>query len=150
MTDRMTRWFTYAVAFALLPLAVTCLLRSLKGTLTWDVVAESPDVLFFSVMVCATALGDIVDAKSRLKTFQVWPPAVALLSIAAVLAAVLYGSLVFDTIANKDPTEFRSRLLLVSAWLAGASLSLGTVIQAVIGLAEAKLVIPATRPRRKR
>jgi hypothetical protein len=131
-----TRWFTFAVAFALMPLVTTCILRYLKDAFTWNEVARSPDVLFFSVMICATALGDIVDAKARFEAYQPWPPTVALLSIGAVLTAVLYGALVFDTLDANGMTLSHLKLLQVSAALACACLALGTAVQINIGLAE--------------
>ena len=42
MGDRLVRWFTYNVVFALLPLGAALLLRALAGKLTTEAVANSP------------------------------------------------------------------------------------------------------------
>ena len=60
MSNRLVRWFTYNLGFALLPLCSGLLLRALADTRTRDLSPLSSELLFFSLMVSATALGDLI------------------------------------------------------------------------------------------
>lgn len=136
MANRLVRWFTYNVTFALLPLACSLLLRALAGKLNIEDVAKSPEVLFFSLIVCATALGDLSEVAKpigrdiTLKIFR------SVLLFGAVFSAILYGSLLYDTAIGPGSAAFRSRLLTVSVLMAVAFFILSTVVEAILGKIE--------------
>ena len=60
----MLRWFLFTIAMGLLPFGFSGLLRSLRGVPPekWQ---NSPELLFFSVMVSASQLGGIFDTLSK-------------------------------------------------------------------------------------
>ena len=59
MAKKLISWFTYNLLFALLPLAASLFLRVIYGSLTTNAIENSPEILFFSLMVSATAMGDL-------------------------------------------------------------------------------------------
>lgn len=53
----LLRWFVFNVAFGLLPLAFSVLLRLLHGE-SPDLVQNAPELLFFTLMLCAIQMGE--------------------------------------------------------------------------------------------
>lgn len=60
----MLRWFVFTIAMGLLPFGFSALLQTLRGVAPgeWQ---NSPELLFFSVMVCASQLGGIFETLAR-------------------------------------------------------------------------------------
>jgi hypothetical protein len=60
----MLRWFVFTLAMGLLPFGFSALLQTLRGVPPgqWQ---NSPELLFFSVMVCASQLGGIFETLAR-------------------------------------------------------------------------------------
>lgn len=60
----MLRWFVFTLAMGLLPFGFSALLQTLRGVppAEWQ---NSPELLFFSVMVCASQLGGIFETLSQ-------------------------------------------------------------------------------------
>lgn len=139
MGKRLVRWFTYNVIFALLPLGTMLLLRALAGKLTVAAVAESPEILFFALMINATAVGDLTEITTHLGgwdlTFRIFGSA---LLLGAVCSAILYGCLVYDSVVGPGSATFRAQLLSVSIWLAIVFFVLSTIVEALIGRIEGK------------
>jgi hypothetical protein len=136
VTGRLIRWFTYTVAFALLPLATTLALRYVHGSLSLRAVEDSPEILFFALMVCAVALGDIHEFRSAVRPDALIHATASALLLGVCASAILYGSFVYDKImAGGNPT-FQHRLLYVSIGLASVFLVAGTVLQVFIGRVE--------------
>lgn len=91
----MLRWYVFTIALGLLPFGFSATLQTLRGVppSQWQ---NSPELLFFSVMLCAAQLGGIFDTLS-----QGPPPgrlhrsllgfAFGLFLLAAILSAGLYG-----------------------------------------------------------
>lgn len=91
----MLRWYVFTVALGLLPFGFSATLQTLRGVppSQWQ---NSPELLFFSVMLCAAQLGGIFDTLSRgprlgrlrksLLSF-----AFGFFLLAAILSAGLYG-----------------------------------------------------------
>lgn len=94
----------------------------LANKLTVAVLAASPDILLFTVLVTATALGDLnevqtpPDLESQFKLFKVG------LWVGAIFAAVLYGCLIFTLVFEArlgiEAANFRFRLLWASILIA--------------------------------
>src|SRR3954447_15799089 len=118
MASRLVRWFTFTVLFALLPLGVTVLLGKLTGTFTIRVLQDSPEILFFALMICATSLGDIQALRSAvgndLPLLALW----SALLLGAVFSAILYGSLAYDKLIPGGIPHFQQNLLYVSVLVA--------------------------------
>ena len=136
MAKRLVRWFTYNFFFALLPLCAAVSLRFLAGKLTIQTIAGSPEILFFALMVSATAMGDLNDKAKPIGwdiRFRIFGSA---LLLGAVCSAILYGCLLYDGIIGPGSVTFRSRLLTVEIALAVALFLLSTAVEAMLGKIE--------------
>lgn len=131
--NRLVRWFTYNLGFALLPLIASITLRALNGSLNAQAVANSPEILFFALMVSATAMGDIsefsvpVGWDLRFRVF--W----SCLLLGAVWSAILYGGLLYDSIIGPGSPSFKSRLLVLSIIVAVLLFFVSTIVEALLG-----------------
>ena len=142
MSKRIIRWFTFNVIFALLPLVVLLLLRFFAGKLTAEDMAGSPEILFFALMLSATAMGDLSEVVPGVG----WNPTFGVLGsslmIGAVFSAILYGSLLssflFETTFGAHAELFRSRLFIVSVSLAVLLLAVSTTTEILLGRIEPK------------
>jgi hypothetical protein len=133
---RLVRWFTYNLIFALLPLCAAVLLRALAGKLSTDAIANSPEILFFAIMVSATAMGDLSEVTAPIDRDLILKVLQAILLIGAIWAAVLYGTLLYDSIIGPGSPSFRLGLLQVSAGLAVSLFLFSTVTQVLLGKIE--------------
>ncbi|MCA9123866.1 MAG: hypothetical protein H6821_01010 [Planctomycetaceae bacterium] len=128
MGKRLIRWLTYSVVFALLPLVSSVLLRYFSNQLTIDSMTRSPEVLFFSLMLNATALGDLADIARPKKQHELTVSLFrSALLIGAVFSGILYGSLLFGTVVGNVKAEFLQRLFTVSVVIALASFVMALV-----------------------
>ena len=127
----MVRWFTYNLAFALLPLASNLLLRALAGR-SHDHSLLSAEVLFFALMVSATALGDLADVSSHISGGWILALCRSSLLLGAILSAILYGSFLYDTLLSKGLPAFRERVFEFSKWLAVALFVLSTLVEMLL------------------
>ena len=140
LLKRLIRWFTFNVVFALVPLVVLLGMRYLTGKLTGDDIAASPEVLFFALMVSATAMGDLFELIGSTD----WKPSLGILGssmlLGGALAAILYGALVSSLLYNDaigpDAKSFRSGLLIVSLALGLVLLVVSTLTEVLIGRLE--------------
>ncbi len=138
MLARLNRWFTFAVAFALLPFATSLLFRRLAGVLTTDAVQQSPELLFFSLMICASALGDLHELTSVVGKDSVMRVLSSALLLGAAFAGILYGGFVYAGLPNQASGTFQRNLFQLSLMLAPTSLFVGTVVQIMIARTEFK------------
>lgn len=137
MARRLVRWFTFGVMFALIPLLWSLLIRYFTGKLTFAAAAESPEILFFSLMVDATSLADLNDvARPRTKRDLVdlmrdilW----AALLLGAVFSAIFYGVFLMATLGTTIGENFLYRIFSFSMVLAIVSFCLTTVTQVFLG-----------------
>jgi hypothetical protein len=90
----MLRWFVFTIGMGL-PYGFSVLLQTLRGVppRAWQ---NSPELLFFSVMVCAVQLGEIFDTLAKRPPFGKRRRAVLGLAfgaflISGVVSAGLYG-----------------------------------------------------------
>lgn len=133
MGKSLVRWVTYNLAFALIPLIAAVTLRALNGTLTTQAVANSPEILFLSLMVSATAVGDISEIvvpigwDLRFRVFS------SCLLLGAIWSAILYGGLLYDTIIGPGSPSFQSRLLTLSIITATVLCLVSTIVEALLG-----------------
>ena len=136
MAKRLVRWFTYTIFFALLPLGISILIRSFTGNISLRSIANSPEFLFFSLMVTATALGDLSETfrnSLRTLTFDILRSG---LLLGAVFSAILYGSFIYDSITNPEIDQFRIQLFGLTKWLAIVFGIVSTIAEAWIGRME--------------
>lgn len=91
----MLRWFVFTITFGLLPFGFSVLLQALHGPDAgpWQ---NSPELLFFSVMVCSAQMAEIFAALSggtglrrRRRTLLSWM--FCLFLVGGVCSSMLYG-----------------------------------------------------------
>lgn len=138
MAKRLVRWFTFNVVFALFPLATALLFRNLAGKLTTDDIAKSPEILFFALMVSATALGDLFELFPSIGWDALLSTMGAILLIGAMFSAILYGGLLYNSMVEAGAEAFRSRLLTYSVILAIALFAVSTATEVMLGRIEGK------------
>ncbi len=132
MTKRLLRWFTFNVVFALFPLITAILFRKLAGKLTPDDIAQSPEILFFALMISATALGDLSEVIPSVGLDALLGALAAILLIGSIFSAILYGGLLYNSIMDTDPI-FRARLLNYSIFLAVSLFGVSTLTEVMLG-----------------
>lgn len=136
MANRLVRWITYNLIFASLPLISSLLLRHLVDKLTLDALANSPEILFFSLMISATALGDLGEIKPPSHWEILFKIFWSALLLGAIGSAILYGAFLFDSIIGPQSPVFRLRLLTFSMWMTAAYFVLSTAVEVIIGRLE--------------
>jgi NO-binding membrane sensor protein with MHYT domain len=136
VASRLVRWFTFTVLFALLPLGVTILLRKLTGTFTIRALEDSPEILFFALMICATSLGDMQALRTAvgkdLPLLVLW----SALLLGSVFSAILYGSLAYDKLVTGGTEAFQQNLLSVSVLVAVIFFVLALIVQILLSRIE--------------
>lgn len=90
----MLRWVVFTLLFGLLPFALSVLLQLLQGNgVAWW--RSTPELLFFSVMVCAVEMGELFGSLSSAEHRPARPDLLAgafcLLLLVSVLSSGLYG-----------------------------------------------------------
>jgi hypothetical protein len=103
----MLRWFVFTIAMGLLPFGFSVLLQALRGVPP-DQWQNSPELLFFSVMVSASQLDGIFASLSTpSRGDEGWRTLLSAMFgaflLCAILAAALYG--VYADQARNDPAR---------------------------------------------
>lgn len=138
MSKRIINWFTYGIGFALMPLLIYLLLHYLSNT-QLDFYACVPELLFFTIMICATCLWDLSDIKNKVGKDMVLNIFFSVLIILIVLCAILYGSVQFASISDNNLLLSNNKTCFFSLIIAMLSAMLGTIIQVIISRVEVKL-----------
>lgn len=137
MKERILRWIKYNLIFALLPLGVSILFRFLVDKLSFDSLSNSPELLFFSIMVSATSLDDISEIKkyySKLDfTIKILGSA---LLFGAIWSAILYGTFLYDSLVVNNELSIRESLFKISIYMGIALFIISTSVQIIIGKIE--------------
>jgi hypothetical protein len=97
----LTKWFVFTIVFGLLPFGCSILLQQFEhpGAATPE---NSPELLFFSIMVCAAGLGELSGFRHRAGWRKpVLGSAFGLLLVCAIVSAVVFG--VYSDHARKSP-----------------------------------------------
>ncbi len=137
LPQRMIRWFTYTIGFALLPLCISILIRGLAGKLSIEALTNSPDILFFSLIISASALGDINETTNMIGWDIIFSILFSALMLGAIISAILYGSFLSVGIFEIKIEKFYDNLLWVSILLGFCLFILGTIVEFLIGKIEA-------------
>lgn len=133
---RISRWFWCNLVFALTPLGLMLLIRFLGQKLNFQDIASSPEILFFSLILCATSLGDALEYRNPANRDTLFTNIAFALIFIGLISAVLYGCLLFDTVLELQQISFRTRLLMFSIPLALSSLLVSYYTQTMIGKIE--------------
>ena len=135
---KFINWIVFHAIFALFPLLSVWFFRSLLSKTTVESVHDFPEILFFSLVVCASTVGDLrsVDKPKRW-TITFWILEAALL-IGAIGSAILYGGIRFASIINPE-IGFRAQLIRQSIWLTILLFALSVTAQMLRALVDIKV-----------
>jgi len=116
---RFIRWCVYNVLFAALPLFSVWFFRLLSNKETIEKISDYPELLFFSMMVCATAKSDIGGRKNQDKWNAFFLILDSMLILGAISSAIMYGALRFVNVANPlaEIQPLSSNLILLVIFL---------------------------------
>jgi len=108
--EKLARWVVFNLILALFPLGTTLFVHSLAGKLSYQVLLNSPEILFLALMVSATALRDLYEASPFLRGEVLYTVLYYALFLGLILAAVFYGLFVLDSVNNPSTPEVRAAL----------------------------------------
>jgi len=129
LSKRLSKWFWFNFVFALTPLGLMILIRILGDKLTIQDIADSPELLFFSLMLSATSVGDAIENQKLNEGETLFMNMRYALLFLAVISAVLYGCFLLDSVLSLHLSAFRSNLLYFSILLAIASFAMSLATQ---------------------
>jgi hypothetical protein len=115
--EKLLRWIVFNLILALFPLGTTLFVHSLAGKLSYQVVLNSPEILFLALMVSATALRDLYEASPFLRGEMLYTVLYYALFLGLILAAVFYGLFVLDTVNNPSTPVLRAALFKYANFL---------------------------------
>ena len=87
-------------------------------------------------MICATCLGDLSDLVKPIGWDLTLRILEAILLLGVVFSAILYGSLLYDSIIGPGSPEFRGGIFRLSIGLAACFFFVGTFVEAWLGKIE--------------
>lgn len=131
MANRLLRWFIFSVLFALLPIGISFLFHILLQNHTYDLKSCSCELLFFVIVMSATTLGDIQEMSRYVKMDFLISMFLGVSIVFAVIAAILYGSMAYETTVNSTNLDM-NMILRISIALCIISGILGGIVQAII------------------
>lgn len=114
--DSMLHWVYYDVAFALIPLGISLFFRTLAGSTKSEPGDISHELLFFVLVICGLAMGNIQELPKPLGWSIFLRLLFMLSSFGAGFAAMLFGAVVYDKeVVAKEiidkPATFENHLL---------------------------------------
>jgi len=134
---RLVRWVTYNLGVALIPLVASIAIHWLTAKLTWNAIANSPEILFFTLVVCASAMGDLSESTAVIGRTVTASILYSGLLLGLISSAILYGCLLYDGIAGPGSIDFRLQLLRMSVTLAVVFFLVSTIAEIYMGRNEA-------------
>lgn len=105
----MIRFLMYNFVGALLPLAISYVIRQVADIPALPGV-YAPELLFFAIMISATALGDITDEAKMVGKAPVFQLIRGALLFGSLGVASIYGMNQFDSIVGPGNINFRNNI----------------------------------------
>jgi len=136
LANRLIRWITFDIVFALIPFIIIVVLRALMGSLSAEKLSDSPEILFFAIMVCGTATGDLYGIADPLGWDNLLKVLFSLMLLGAVFSAILYGSFLYNTIIGPDSPLFKENLFHVSIYMTSSLAILAFLTEFLIARVE--------------
>lgn len=135
MGKRILNWFIFGIFFALMPLIIYIVLHYLSE-ISIELKDCIPELLFFTIMICATCLWDVNDMKRKIKSDIVFNLFFASLIILLIFSAILYGGVQLQNMQNNIEFMSLQKVYFFSIIMAISSGILGTIIQIVLSRIE--------------
>lgn len=131
MANRILRWCIYTLIFALLPTLI-----SLLFSVLFDLKLKnySTELIFFVIMICATSLSDINDAKKYIKKDFVFNLFFGFCMIGIITTSVLYGGIALIDMGMVDilDSAIMQNIKGISIILSIISAIIGLIIQIIL------------------
>lgn len=124
---------TYNLGVALIPLVASIAIHWLTAKLTSNAIASSPEILFFTLVVCASAMGDLSESTALIGRTVNASILYSALLLGLISSAILYGCLLYDGIAGPGDINFRLQLLRMSVVLAVVFFLVSTIAEIYLG-----------------
>lgn len=132
---RIIRWIFFNFLFALFPFASSLYINSRSGKSTFEAWSNSPEILFFGLMLCATAVGDIFEiSPTRWNTF--FTICGFLLFLSAIALAAQYGNFLHSLVTTPSAVQYRYNILSDSWYPIVAVVALSSLVEFLLGLVE--------------
>lgn len=135
----LVRFLMYNLVGALLPLIISFTIRHVTSVQAPPGVYAS-ELLFFSIMISATALGDITDESENLESDVLFQLIKGALLFGCIGVAAIFGVYQYDAIVGPGNQNFRLNITSLSTFI--ASILFGTSLLAEILIARNKVVLP--------
>jgi hypothetical protein len=134
---KFINWLLFNVCFALLPLLSVWFFRSLLSKNAVETINDFPEILFFSLMVCATTVGDLRGLEKPSRWNVIFLVLESALLLGAIGSGILYGGVRFAAIINPEVT-FRAELLTYSIFLTLLLFLLSLTSEILVALVDTK------------
>ena len=136
MANRIVRWILFSVIFGLLPIGISLLFHIILQSDIYDLKSVSCELLFFIIVLNATALGDVQEMTKYAKMDSLISIFFGISILFTIVAAILYGSISYENMMNGQSLDINI-ILHISIWLSILSSVLGLIIQILIQKIEA-------------
>lgn len=135
MAKKLIRWFTYTILFALLPIAISLMLRFVftSSIRQYNYAAE---LLFFTLMVSATTLGDIKDFNKQIGKDILMTIFFSTLLLLSIVSSILYSCSIICNIIESVKIDLYGNILILSICVSLLSSVLGTIVQILLAKVE--------------
>lgn len=100
--------------------------------------AYAPELLFFSVATCATALGDLTDEKYTAGISWLFDLLKVILILGVATSALLFGFYQYESIVGPGNLRIQSNITPLSLVVAGASFAICIIAEFIIAKVRAR------------
>lgn len=128
MANRILKWVIYTLVFALLPTLISLLFSLIFGFKVND---YSTELLFFTIMICATSLNDIQEMKNQIEKDFVFNFFFGVCLLIIVTVSVIYGSILLVNM-SENAISLNCNIKLISIILSILSGIIGFLIQVIL------------------
>lgn len=140
--NRIVRWLVFNVLFAIIPISAVLYLRTLNDTLNvTDLVENTLEFYFFTVMISITCLADLGYDKSRIPKGSILESVWSFFLLLSIWVALSYGVHLASKLLIADPAKLLERSFYFSIGYAVLAFCLALYVQ--IRLAREEFVATA-------
>lgn len=129
MVNRILKWFVYTLLLALLPILITYLFSMLFNLKELD---HTSELLFFIIMICATSLNDIQEAKIYIGKDVVFNFFFSVSILMIITVSVIYGGLILVNMVDHFEMDNLKSLKTFTIVLSFVSAIMGLLIQIIL------------------
>jgi hypothetical protein len=142
---RMARFILFNIMLAFVPIMLSISFHLLSNV-DDPPSSYAPELLFFSVVITATVLGDISDELYRGGADEWLLGIAALLMLALIVSAALYGGYQFGVISRSQNAIFVERITIVSGVLSMVLSTASVGVEALLARTQQTVVAQSVTP----